>query len=219
MFLHGDLLMNWKITAIICLIVFFVVFFGRLIGANIVSGKLVKHLYMNEIDRLEQLRNSRLASTFISKFNLRYIDLSKAIMEADEKQIESCVSELEKLPLTINQKSEIYSRCFYYYLSSENYHNAKIYYKKNYDLDPDKYNYEMDRLYDIYIKKGNKYLDDTLEEFENAEMENKAKCAALLSKIYENMNDKTKADEYLDFAAKYIEDLSAKAQKEDDHEQ
>ncbi|MBQ6217699.1 MAG: hypothetical protein IJK53_09995 [Erysipelotrichaceae bacterium] len=206
--------MNWKITTIICLIAFFIVFFGRIVGANIVSNKLISYLYMNETEKFDQLRRSKLASTFISRFNLRYIDFSKAMMEADEKQIENSVSELEKLPLNINQRSIIYTRCFYYYLSAENYHDAKKYYQKNYDLDPDKYNPEMDMLYDIYIKKGSRYLDELIEEYQKADEENKAKLAAMLSKIYENMNDKTKAEEYLEIAAQYIEKMSEQAQKD-----
>lgn len=203
--------MNGKIV-FLCLIVFFVVFFGRIAAANIVSNKLIKYLYMNDSTHFNELRRSKLATTFIHKYNLRYIDLSKAMMEVNDKEVEACVNELENMKLTINQKSAIYSRCFYYYLSKEDYKKAKKYYQKNYDLDPDKYNPDMDRLYDIYINKGNKYLSEVLKKYDEANGESKASYAVLLSKIYENMKDAENSEKYAQIAANFIEELKAETQ-------
>ncbi len=205
--------MNYKIT-IICLLAFFLVFFGRLIATNIVSRKLIRHLYMNETDRFDQLRKSKIASTFIDRFNLRFIDLSRAIMETDSRKVEECVQNLEALRLNLKQKSAIYSRCFYYYLSVQDYHNAKKYYQKNYELDPDKYNHDMDRLYDIYIKKGSEYLDETLEEFERSEKQSRANAAILLSKMYENLGNKKEAGKYTDIASELIEEIRKEMQEQ-----
>ena len=70
----------------------------------------------------------------------------------------------------------------------------------------------MDRLYDIYINKGNKYLSEVLKEYDEANGENKASYAVLLSKIYENMKDAENSEKYAQIAANFIEELKAETQ-------
>lgn len=185
---------NALIIAIV--IAFVIIFVGEIFLKAKIRKTLTSCLINDDLSAFDNLRNNRLTMLLVAKNDLFYFDLQKAIAQKDDEKIEKAIKRLESLKLTNSQKKTIYSTAFYHYLSLEDAIHIEPYYQKLLSLKNNDEIIEEDVLYDVYAKKGNKYLDYVQELYDKAPADKKASLELLLAKIYENLADRKKADEY-----------------------
>jgi len=107
------------------------------------------------------------------------------------------------------QKEALYKKGFYYYLGIENKEKTDLYYEQLKQLNI-KDQHTLDMMYDIYIAKGYKYLDEINDKIKNLPQEKQMPFYALLSDMYRNKGDEEKADEYEKKVSEYTDKLKEK---------
>ena len=109
------------------------------------------------------------------------------------------------------QKEALYKRGFYYFLSEEDKENTRVYYDLLKDLNI-RDQETLDVMYDTYILKGYKYLDQIQKQCNEAEGDGKMALYALLSDMYHNKGDEDKAREYENLIADIGEEIKEKTE-------
>lgn len=177
-------------------VVFVVIFVLEIYLKARIRKTLTTSLINDDLAAFDSIRNNRFTMLLLPKNDLFYYDLQKAVALKDDQLIDKTIRRLESLKLTDSQKKTIYSTAFYHYLSLEDAVHIEPYYQKLSELKGGDGITEEDVLYDVYAKKGHKYLDYVLDLYEKAAIDKKASLELLLARIYENLADKKKADEY-----------------------
>lgn len=151
--------------------------------------------------------NSKLSKILFSKFTLLNYQLSKAFLVSDTKQIESLFVEIDRGNINPKARKNIYMQAFNYYIAANNQEQSKFYLDKIEEMkDPD-FSQEANIIYDVYMNKGDQYLDLLLNKIENTEEVYAGIDEFLVSKIYENRNDKKKANEYLSRSRQHLKEM------------
>ena len=209
-------------------IILFAVVLALIIGYEILrrvltnkqSDKLMKLFLEGNFKEFDKQIDSKLTRYLIPPFNQDYMKLNSYLARGDEKKIHEMFSRFDKVRLNAAQKELVYTNAFYYYVGLKDENKARKYYnllmESTSDEDSRK---EIDRMFDIYINNGYKYLEDTEKEYRNADEREKMKLQALLAVMYENKGDKKKAQEYYDRIAeleqKVVEKMQEEAQEND----
>ena len=166
--------------------------------------ELVNLIITKDYDGFYKLIDSKKTKYLLRPFNIDFMKLNVALLKSDVEQIETMFNHFEKVRLNKVQKEAVYIKGFYYYLSIENYDKVKKYYGYIKQLINDESIYEFDRIYDVYIKNGCEYLQDTIKELETANELVKPVLEAMISKMYENKGDSKLSQEYADKAKKHM---------------
>lgn len=95
------------------------------------------------------------------------------------------------------QKEAVYTKGFYYYLTNERYDKVEKYYNLLQTVQTKKPNFEVERAYDVFVKNGHQYLEQTLEELKTAEDFAKPVLEGLIARMYENKKDSRMAKNML----------------------
>lgn len=189
--------MNWMLIFVFGMAVIMLIM-------PLIEGKMRKNL-MNELADLmmtgkfaefDEKINLRKTRRLIRPFNLDYMKLNCAIMKGDQEAVEKCFDRFDQVRLNTEQKSAVYMRGFYYYLTLEDLKKTELYYKKMAENRVEDCNEEIERLYDTYVLGGIKYLRQTEEALKQASENEKPALEALLVKLYENKGDSKLAEEY-----------------------
>ena len=167
--------------------------------------ELINLIITKDYDGFYKLIDSKKTKYLLRPFNIDFMKLNVALLKSDVEQIETMFNHFEKVRLNKVQKEAVYIKGFYYYLSIENYDKVKKYYGYIKQLINDESIYEFDRIYDVYIKNGCEYLQDTIKELETANELVKPVLEAMISKMYENKGDSKLSQEYADKAKKHME--------------
>ena len=72
------------------------------------------------------------------------------------------------------------------------------------DSSSNKMKKEVHRLYDIYVEKGSKYLDELIEETAALDERYKSSNELLISAIYGNLKNTEKEREYRELAERHL---------------
>ena len=162
-----------------------------------INGQLIECVKNDDDQGFETILNKTFTKFILSPFNIDYMRLNFAFIKNDNHKIEELLDTFEHRNLNSKQRQDIYSKAFNYYLSLENKSKAKHWL----DLIHEQVNnnqmiLEFDTLYDIYLEKGWKYLDEMLENLEDMEETYRGPSEFLISLMYENKGEKNKAKEY-----------------------
>lgn len=173
-------------------------------------AKLVNLITTQKYDEFDNQIESGFVKFVFGPYVKDYLKLNRAIVAADAKMIDERFAEIIKHRLNTKQKQDIYMKGFNYYVSLENPAKTKEYLDLVHTLSNEQIKKEADRIYDIYILKGHKYLDELLEETADMQDMYKGVNEFLISLMYENMGEKKKAQEYRRLSEKHIELLDRK---------
>ena len=180
---------------------------SELIISTSITNKLITYIFNSENEKYIKLRNKKLTTTFLPVFNLFYLDLSKAIKDKDIDGAKEILNSLTKIKLNKRQKTSVYTRAFYFYLSiNENDIASKYYHalKKN-EIDTD---FNIEVSYDVFINKGYKYIDELEDLFNKSNDLEKVRIASILCNAYENKQDKKNQNKYLKYIDKKMNELT-----------
>ncbi len=144
-------------------------------------------------------------------YNLNFLKLNEAFLKEDKKQIRKAFESFNGLRMNKLQKEALYKRGFYYFLSEEDKENTRVYYDLLKDLNI-RDQETLDVMYDTYILKGYKYLDQIQKQCDEAEGDGKMAFYALLSDMYHNKGDEDKAREYENLIADIGEEIKEKTE-------
>lgn len=168
------------------------------------STKIVRLLEERKFDEFDQLIETFIIKILFMPFNIDYMKLNSAILRDNKKMILQAFEKFEKHRLNHKQKSLIYMMAFNYYVSVEDQKYAKKYLNLVIDLKDEQMVKEATRIYDIYIEKGDRYLEEILEETKNLPVEHRGVNEFLISIMYENKKDHKKAKEYRELSETHI---------------
>ena len=159
--------------------------------------RMTNLLQLHEYELYDQIRNGRITMFVVPHVNLRYFDLTKAILKNDVKSADKLMEIFKSLKMTRKQKENIYCRAFYFYLSNKQYEQSSMCHDEIMNINNASSQAEIDLLYHVYVLKDDLYLEDLLAQYEKVDSENKANVAGLIAEIYSNKNDKENYNKYL----------------------
>lgn len=170
-----------------------------------IIDKLTGYLVIGDIDNFDSLYNSKKTKIFVNRFNLDLVVLNKYIIENNKGLINKKLKEFDKYRLNNKQKEALYKKAFYYYVGIEDKDNSKEYFErieklKITDID------NIERIFDVYINDGNKYLEKTLEEVNFLPISKKSALESMISRMYYNVEDYTNAEKYRKLAEKHFKE-------------
>lgn len=191
--------MNKITIIIICLLAVILPSVIKKILSNYVNKKALTFLQSHDYDNFYKTLDSYIAKFALYPFNLEYFKLNGAFFQENKNMIDKQIELIDtKLKMNKSQKIEFYNKAFMYYISQENKNKCKYFLEKIGALNNDKLNNDSNIIYDIYINKGNKYLDILLNEINKKDI-NKEELISkqmLIMQIYENMGDIKSANKY-----------------------
>lgn len=153
--------------------------------------QLSEYLMKQDYDKFDELIEDDKIKRNIPIYNRNFLKLNEALMRQDDSRCEELFKTFDSLRMSDTQKVAIYSNGFYYYMNKNNNDEATKYFNLLKQTNQYKNNHVYDRIYDTYILKGYKFLEET----EQLAKDN-PKLLMLVADMYRNKGDDKKADEY-----------------------
>ena len=176
---------------------------------NRYQNKFLELFKQGEFDQLDELLNKPVVKYLFMPFNLEYIRLNIALIKDNGEAIDKQIDLLTSMKMTEKQKEDVYLKALNYYVTMGNNDRAKKMYECAMTLKDKNLTKRADMTYDIFVNKGYKYLDELEKNLDNCSKDYKVFNCYLVSLMYENKNDKNKADYYRDLTEKLKKELSA----------
>ena len=173
---------------------------------NDLLKKLDGFLANRDYASFDELVESKEARRYFPLFNINFMKLNEAMFKEDMEEIDKAFSSFD-VPMNKAQKEALYRKGFYYYLGIEDKEKTTEYYDLLRQLGVKDLK-TLDMMYDIYIEKGYRYLDEVNETIKDLSEEKQMPFYALLSDMYRNKGDNEKADEYEKKVSEYTKNLS-----------
>jgi len=170
--------------------------------------KFDEYLGKKDYASFDELIDSKQVRQFFPIFNINYLKLNESLIKEDMEEIDRAFDSFD-MRMNKVQKEALYKKGFYYYLGIENKEKTDLYYEQLKQLNI-KDQHTLDMMYDIYIAKGYKYLDEINDKIKNLPQEKQMPFYALLSDMYRNKGDEEKADEYEKKVSEYTDKLKEK---------
>ena len=170
--------------------------------------KFDEYLGKKDYASFDELIDSKQVRQFFPVFNINYLKLNESLIKEDMEEIDRAFDSFD-MRMNKVQKEALYKKGFYYYLGIENKEKTDLYYEQLKQLNI-KDQHTLDMMYDIYIAKGYKYLDEINDKIKNLPQEKQMPFYALLSDMYRNKGDEEKADEYEKKVSEYTDKLKEK---------
>ncbi len=201
-----------NIYLIITIIVVLVLLVSLPLGRRFVVNSVENSLLQENFDKFDRQIKRWYIKIFIQPFNVDFLKLNRAILSGDKEMTDEMFEHFDHVNLNENQKEQVYYRAFQYYVTEGNRKMSDKYYDLIKDLsNEDMINY-VDRLYDVYVRKGWKYLDDMIEEVEeegyDLTKDQQLEHYSMISTMYDNKGDKKNADKYMDKITSEFDDDS-----------
>ena len=164
-------------------------------------SQLTDALLKRNFDRFDKLISSKKASLLIAPFNLDYLKLNRYMLAQDDKKITECYDGFNDKRLNNAQAREVYLGAFDYFLSRRDRQRCLFYKEKINSLSSKKDNLEgvkqiVNDSFDIFIDKKTDMLQRLLKQLEELPENRRGATEAMIAKVYENMGDQKKAEEY-----------------------
>ena len=153
-------------------------------------------LLAKRYDLFEQMLNSFLSSLLFSKFARKSYELNESFLRNDRKRTDQLFEELIQARMSYNTREKLLMQAFNYYLNAKDYKKTTQYYEEIQKLPNVQMKEETSIMYDIYIQKGDKYLDFLLDRISQNDDVYNGVDEFLVSVIYENKGDKANAKKY-----------------------
>lgn len=157
---------------------------------------IVEMLDIGEYEELDKRLNSFYYKLIFQPFNLEYMKLNSYILQNDDNKVHEQFVNFTKYRLNEAQKSEVFAKVCSYFVTNGNKEYAKEALDKIDTLKDEKIKSSSHMVYDTYINKGSKYLDDALKAIEETDGANRAMMQLLIAQMYKNKGDMAKAKEY-----------------------
>ncbi|HPW53919.1 MAG TPA: hypothetical protein PK631_06050 [Erysipelotrichaceae bacterium] len=169
--------------------------------------QLIDRIVKKDYQGFDELIKSKKVRYLIKPFNVDFMKLNVAILKEDKKQTDEMFDYFDTVKPSRLQKEAVYTKGFYYYLTNERYDKVEKYYNLLQTVQTKKPNFEVERAYDVFVKNGHQYLEQTLEELKAAEDFAKPVLEGLIARMYENKKDSRMAKKYADQAMRHMEEL------------
>lgn len=191
--------------------------------ASAIIPKIMRNRYQNkflelfkqgEFDQLDELLNKSIVKYLFMPFNLEYIRLNIALIKEDSVAIDKQIDLLTSMKMTEKQKEDVYLKALNYYVTMGNNDRAKKMYECAMTLKDKNLTKSADMTYDIFVNKGYKYLDELEKNLDNCSKDYKVFNCYLVALMYENKNDKKKAEYYHSLTEKLKIELNEKIKEE-----
>lgn len=169
--------------------------------------QLIDRIVKKDYQGFDELIKSKKVRYLIKPFNVDFMKLNVAILKEDKKQTDEMFDYFDTVKPSRLQKEAVYTKGFYYYLTNERYDKVEKYYNLLQTVQTKKPNFEVERAYDVFVKNGHQYLEQTLEELKTAEDFAKPVLEGLIARMYENKKDSRMAKKYADQAMRHMEEL------------
>lgn len=187
--------MNWKYVAISVVLAVIITSVFHILKKGTYK-KLNILLATQDYKSFNQFINSNYCKFFISKVeNLNY-RLNSSFLRNNRKDIDEAFNALEKEKMPIKFKQQLYMQGLNYYISIEDKNRALNFLNKINELKNEQLKLEANIIYDVYIAKGEKYLDLLLNRITMQDAMFSGVDEFLISLIYKNKKDYQKAQEY-----------------------
>lgn len=190
--------MNKTTILIICALAIIIPSITKRILSSCINKKALFYLHEHNYEDFYKLLDSFISKFVFYPFNLEYFKLNGAFMQENDSLINSQIELIDsKLKLNKEQKTDFYYKAFAYYLSKENKTKTNYFLNKIKTLKNDNLTNTANILNDVYINKGNKYLDSLLQDIKkDISKEELISKQTLIMQIYENMGDIKTANKY-----------------------
>lgn len=185
-----------------------------IVARKVLSDKLIKHLVNGEYEEFEKLANKDVTRLAIRPFNLFYMQLNEAMVKGNKTQIKEISNYFNHIKMNDRQAISLYSKLFYYYVSSDDKTQADKAYKKLKNYPDFEGMGKADIIHDTLVDGGYKYLNQVLEEYKECDNdEDKLQCEMMLLNMYTNKGDMQEAKKYVELSQNRMEKLQAKLKK------
>lgn len=178
--------------------------------------KLVTYLQEGQLEEFYQEIDSQQVKFLFPKTSILDMKLNASIMSQDKIQTIKYLEEICSQPLTNSQKEIYFMKAFNFFVGVKDKKNSRRYLEKINLLPNERLKQEANRVYNIYILKNDKYLDELVEELEEMKDEQKGVNEFLISIIYKNKNDIENAEKYEKLSKKHfalVDEQTAKKYK------
>lgn len=166
--------------------------------------KLVSYLETGDYDLFHQKINQPLIQFLFPKSSLLDLKFNAALIQQNKKEATQYLEALCAMPLTASQKENYYMKAFNFFIGIKDKKNSKKYLDLINEGSNDRMKVEANRVYNIYILKNDKDLEDLLDEIENMEDQQKGVNEFLISLIYKNKKDTVNAKKYEDLSKEHF---------------
>ncbi len=165
---------------------------------------LVSYLETGDYDLFNQKINQPFIQFLFPKSSLLDLKFNAALIQQNKKEATQYLEALCAMSLTVSQKENYYMKAFNFFIGIKDKKNSKKYLDFINEGSNDRMKLEANRVYNIYILKNDKDLEDLLDEIENMEDQEKGVNEFLISIIYKNKKDKVNAKKYEDLSKEHF---------------
>ncbi len=166
--------------------------------------KLVTYLETGDYALFNQKINQPFIQFLFPKSSLLDLKFNAALIQQNKKEAIQYLEALCAMPLTASQKENYYMKAFNFFIGIKDKKNSKKYLDLINEGANDRMKVEANRVYNIYILKNDKDLDDLLDEIENMEDQQKGVNEFLISIIYKNKKDLKNAKKYEELSKEHF---------------
>lgn len=188
---------------VIGLIIYLVIFFGRKILINGLTGKMYAYMSINDKKNFFKTCNSFLTKLLIPPYNRLFMKLNFSLHYDDMAEIIKIEEEFSKVRSNPDQKIAFYNLLFSVYLDKKNHQKTKEYYDKLveiFDQNPDKYEKQRENtelMMDVYDRHDFKRVNQLKEIADKSEGDTKAAYLFQQAILYYYHEEREKAMELL----------------------
>ncbi|MBR0137698.1 MAG: hypothetical protein IJM15_04745 [Erysipelotrichaceae bacterium] len=159
------------------------------------ADQLTTLLYDQKFKDFYALLEDKKVQRSVPPFNIDFMKLNAAIMQKSPAKIKECLERFEHVRLNNKQKQAVYLNAFNYFVFENNKDQARYCYEKLSTLAfPERG--DIERIYNVFVEEKADCLDEVLEEYADAEGDQKYGYLPLLIQLYQNLGDKDKVNEY-----------------------
>lgn len=210
--------MNWTKVLAVAVVVALVMFTVINTLKTTVYRKMVTYLEQGNYDEFHKKIDSKFYRFLFPKSAILDLKLNAALVQQKKKEATQLLEQICSMKLTPSQKENYYMKAFNFYVGLEDAKNSKKYLGMINELPNERMKFEANRVYNIFILKNDKELNDLLEELENMEDNEKGVNEYLISVIYKNKKDRENQKKYADLSRQHFaaidEQTAEKIEKE-----
>ena len=173
---------------------------------NSLFEQLSSFLAKKDYASFDKLIDSSETKKLFPVYNIAFLKLNEAMLKEDKKAIDQAFDSFD-MRMNNAQKEALYKKGFYYYLGLEDRTKTRVYYDllKELKVKDEKM---LDVMYDTYIDKGYKFLEDVKTLADQMKDEQKMPYYALLADMYRNKGDEDEAKKHEKLLAEQTEKLT-----------
>lgn len=179
--------------------------FGTTILKKKRMTKLVSLIQTGKLDEFMVLIDSKSTRFLFPGYNVEYLKLNAVIIEGNKRKINDQFDKMLEYRLGKKQDEDLTMKAFNYYLGLEDKHRTKNLLERMQKFNNVRLKEEAQIMYDIFIAKESKYIEQMLEQLKDQNEEQASITEYLLSIQYANAKDKVKAKEYEELYKKHTE--------------